>query len=739
MSLFPAFSREARCFALAGLLFSTLFGCHPATPAAAHAPAPKGAARNVAGPAASQPPALAGPFQCNLLLGVAVTSEWFDAGFERVVDGARWESITRPHTSLEQWADPQHPVWAQVPSSPCAERAQQPDRVLFTAMNWEYTSAAQWQMGLIAVVSAIRAHFPSAREIDLLTMLRAPGNASCGNAMSVVQPFVDEAVRAVAARFPELVRVGPKLEAPSCDLFKDGGPHFTDWGRSVVAEHVGEYFAREPNAPPPQVVFPSEPIEPVAAPFPMPQFVRPKFPGAVFDIRDFGAQADAKTKNTEAIRRAIQQAASAGGGTVLVPAGRFLTGPIQLKSNINLYLAGGAELLFSQDFADYLPPVFTRWEGTEAYSYSPLIYAKDCQNVAITGPGKLNGQGQAWWPWKKSKAAAEKLYDLAAAGVPPERRVFDSEGSLRPSFIQTVRCKNVLIEGVTITSGPFWTIHPLYSENVIIRRVRVATEGPNTDGCDPDSSKNVLIEDSFFSTGDDCVVIKSGLNEDGWRVGKPSENIVVRRLHGERGHGGVVIGSEMSGGVKNVWVTDSEFKGTDRGLRIKSMRGRGGSIENVFYENVRHEDLRLMAVEVTTFYNSSNVKPKTERPPTIRGVHVKNITTHGAAQAIDIVGLPELPIQDVTFDDVEIASQRGVRCIDCKGVRFSRTKIAPQSGAPFQLDGAHDVSFDATCSGAPSACIERVGRPSTDLRIDGKVVPERALPLHPKPASASAQ
>jgi polygalacturonase len=497
--------------------------------------------------------------------------------------------------------------------------------------------------------------------------------------------------------------------------------------------------APAPRPPAPAVVFPSEPIEPVAAPFPVPQFVRPQFPAAVFDIRDFGAVADGKTKNTDAIRQAIEKAAASGGGSVLVPPGRWLTGPIKLKSNINLYVATDAELLFSQDFTDYLPPVFTRWEGTEMLGYSPLIYAKDCENVAITGGGKLNGQGEAWFPWKKSRVAAEQLYDLAAAGVPPEKRVFATEGTLRPSFIQTVSCKNVLIEGVTITSGPFWTIHPVYSENVIIRRVHVETEGPNTDGCDPDSSKNVLIEDSFFSTGDDCVVIKSGLNEDGWRVGKPSENIIVRRLHGEKGHGGVVVGSEMSGGVKNVWVTDCEFKGTDRGLRIKAMRGRGGTVENVYYENVKHEDLRLMAVEMTTFYNSSNVKPKTEKPPTIRGVHVKNITTHGAAQAVDIVGLPELPISDVTFDNVDIASQTGVRCIDCKGVRFSHTKITPQTGLPFQLDNAKDVSFDQSCTGAPSTCIERVGRASTELHNDGKIIPDRALPLHPKPASAAAQ
>ena len=302
---------------------------------------------------------------------------------------------------------------------------------------------------------------------------------------------------------------------------------------------------------------------------------------------------------------------------MFVPAGRWVTGPIHLASNIHLHLAEGAELLFSQDFADYLPVVFSRWEGLELMNYSPLVYAKDCENVAITGKGKLDGRGQAWWPWKKTqKDAAKRLYDMASAGTPPEKRVFGTPGDLRPSFIQTVGCKNVLVEGVTISSGPMWTIHPVYSENVIVRRVTVLTDGPNNDGLNPDSSKNVLVEDSFFSTGDDCVVIKSGLNEDGWRVGRPSENIVVRRLRGQRGHGGVVIGSEMSGGVRNVFVNDCEFVGTDRGLRIKSMRGRGGVIENMYYQNVRHLDLRLLDVELTTFYGSSTLVPLTQKPPT---------------------------------------------------------------------------------------------------------------------------
>lgn len=496
--------------------------------------------------------------------------------------------------------------------------------------------------------------------------------------------------------------------------------------------------APAPAVPPAEALFPSEPIQPIQAPFPMPALERPRFPPGVYDVRSFGAVPDGVTKNSDAFKKAIAAAVAKGGGTVLVPAGRWVTGPIHLASNIHLHLAEGAELLFSQDFKDYLPVVFSRWEGLELMNYSPLVYAKDCENVAITGKGKLDGRGQTWWPWKKTqKDAAKRLYDMASAGTPPEKRIFGTEGDLRPSFIQTVSCKNVLIEGVTITSGPMWTIHPVYSENVIVRRVTVQTDGPNNDGLNPDSSKNVLVEDSFFSTGDDCVVIKAGLNEDGWRVGRPSENIVVRRLRGQRGHGGVVIGSEMSGGVKNVFVDDCEFVGTDRGLRIKSMRGRGGVIENIHYQNVRHVDLRLFDVEMTTFYASSTLVPLTQKPPTIRGVHVKNVTGSGGKTAIEIVGLPEVAVQDVTFENVSLASDAGVRCTDCENVRFTNTKITPKTGSPFRLENARRVTLEKSCSGPASECVELAGDRTADVRVDGALLDTKAL-AKARPSGAKA-
>src|SRR5699024_8437327 len=258
------------------------------------------------------------------------------------------------------------------------------------------------------------------------------------------------------------------------------------------------------------------------------QIQPPTFPDRSFPITDFGAEAGGEVKSTEAFARAIQKAHDSGGGKVVVPKGTFLTGAIHLKSNVNLHLEKGATILFSRDPQDYLPVVFTRWEGMELMNYSPFIYAYDQQNIAVTGKGTLDGNASTeyWWPWKGNKedgweegmpnqdADRDSLHHLNAEKVPPRERVFGEGHYLRPNFVQFYKSKNILISGVTLVRSPMWNIHPVLSENVTIKDVRIETLGPNNDGVNPESSKNVLITDSYFDTGDDCIAIKSGRNQD---------------------------------------------------------------------------------------------------------------------------------------------------------------------------------------------------------------------------------
>ncbi len=403
-----------------------------------------------------------------------------------------------------------------------------------------------------------------------------------------------------------------------------------------------------------------------ALPFDMPPVEPPSFPDRTFDVRDFGALDDGTTLNTQAFREAIEACHSQGGGVVLIPAGSWTTGPLHLRGNVNLRLERNAHVRFSQRFADYLPVVFTRWEGIECYNYSPLIYVRDCENVAVTGEGILDGQGEAWWHWKKlQQKAAKALYDAEFDGIAVERRVFGTEeAALRPQFIQPINCRNVFIEGVTFLDGPMWTIHPVYCENVLIRDVTVTSAGPNTDGLNPDSCRDVLVERCSFSTGDDCIAINSGMNEDGWRVGKPCENILIRNCRMSEGHGAVVIGSGMSGGVRNVYVHDCHFTGGDQGIRLKSMRGRGGVVENIHFENIDMANLRQEAVVINMFYGSTTVVPKSNQPPVFRDIYVRDITCEGAGAAVAIQGLPEGPLSNVVLERLNLSADRGIRCQD---------------------------------------------------------------------------
>jgi polygalacturonase len=426
----------------------------------------------------------------------------------------------------------------------------------------------------------------------------------------------------------------------------------------------------------------------------MPAVEPPSFPDRVFELGSFGGVDDGRTPNTEAFRQAIEACHHEGGGIVRVPPGDWLTGPIHLRSHVNLHLEKGALLRFSTRFADYLPIVFTRWEGVECYNYSPLIYVRDCENVAVTGKGVLDGQGQAWWHWKKlQQAAARALYDAQSKGVPVNERIFGTEeAALRPQFMQTVHCRNVLVEGVTFTNGPMWTVHPVYCENVLVRGITVRSEGPNTDGLNPDSCRTVLVEGCSFHTGDDCIAINSGMNEDGWRVARPCENILIRDCVMSEGHGAVAIGSGMSGGVRNVSVRDCTVTGGDQGIRLKSMRGRGGYVDNVHVENIHLAGLRQEAIVLNMFYGSSTAESRSDAPPAFRNIHIRNVTCDSAGVAIAIRGLPEQPIERVVLEDLRLNAVEGIRCQDAHHLTFKNVSGTVRNKPQFSCSNVRELN-----------------------------------------------
>ena len=449
-----------------------------------------------------------------------------------------------------------------------------------------------------------------------------------------------------------------------------------------------------------------EPIAPIHAPFSMPALARPVFPDRSFDIRDFGATPGGSVKNTAAIRKAIETAATAGGGRVIIPAGKWLTGPIHLENNINLVVSAGAEVLFSQDVKDYLPVVFSRHEDTECYKYSAFIYANGKKNIAVTGGGILNGQGRPWWSFKEERKAAEaRVIEMGNDNIPVEQRIFDGTGGneLRPAFFQPMNCTNVLVEGVTFRYGAFWTITPTYCENVIVRRVTIVTLGaeghtPNGDGVDPSSCTNVLIEYCSFDTGDDCIAIKSGRDRDGLRVARPTENVVVRHCIGLSGHGGIVIGSETSGGVRNVYASDCTFHGTDRIVRIKTARGRGGVIENMWFERLSADTIQREAIRLNMLYTGTRFpeQPVTRVTPSIRNIYFSNISCdYAKAFAVQILGLPEMNVEQVEFSGLRISSAKGICIVDARSIRLTNADVRPDESPVLDLTDVQNVTIDS--------------------------------------------
>ena len=409
------------------------------------------------------------------------------------------------------------------------------------------------------------------------------------------------------------------------------------------------------------------------APFIMEEICPPEFPERIFRAEEFVSDGSGRKDDSMAIQRAVNCCAEAGGGTVLITAGPWISGPIHLKSNIRLHLEKDAVVRFSSRYADYLPAVFTRWEGMECYNYSPLIYAYDCENIAITGEGLLLGGGEAWWPWKQlQQGAAERLCYAQSEGIPVGERMYGTEtDALRPSFIQPIGCKNVLIEGVTVQDGPQWMLHPVYCENVIVRKVNVISSGPNTDGLNPDSCRNVLIEDCCFDTGDDCIAVNSGMNEDGWRVNRPCENILIRGCRMTGGHGGLTIGSGISGGVRNVYAHGCEISGTNQGIRMKSMRGRGGYVKDIWFEDIVLNGILEEAVQISMYYNYSTVVPKSDAPTRFEGIHLKNIKGNAGKTAVEIRGLPECPMGSLWMGNIRLTAKQALAVSDAGAVHIN--------------------------------------------------------------------
>ncbi|KAF2515593.1 glycoside hydrolase family 28 protein [Flavobacterium foetidum] len=412
-----------------------------------------------------------------------------------------------------------------------------------------------------------------------------------------------------------------------------------------------------------------------------------------YNINDFGAVADGKTLNTLAFQKAIKECASNGGGKVIVPNGKYATGPIHLESNVNLHLEDNAEILFSLNPKDY-PIVHTSWEGTELMNYSPLIYAKNKTNVAVTGKGILNGQANStnWWIWSGGKdygwkkgipsqndpTNREVLVDMAEKGIPVSERVFGEGRYLRPNFIEFMDCNTVLVKDITVINSPFWILHPIRTNNMIIDGVTVNSHGPNNDGCDPEYSQNILIKNCTFNTGDDCIAIKAGRDADGRRVAIPSKNIIVQNCKMIDGHGGVVIGSEISAGVNNVFVENCvmDSPNLDRAIRIKTNSRRGGIIENIYVRNLEVGTVKECVLKLNMFYNVYGSQTG-NYIPVIRNVSLENVNVkNGGKYSVWAEGYKESPVENITLKNVKIQKVDSVYLLkNVKNINFINTYI----------------------------------------------------------------
>ena len=476
-------------------------------------------------------------------------------------------------------------------------------------------------------------------------------------------------------------------------------------------------------------------------PFSMPRVEQPSFPDYEVSIVDFGAKGDGVTLNTEAINNAIKAVSEKGGGKVVVPAGIWLTGPIQLLSNVNLYTEYNSLVLFSNDFSLY-PIIETSFEGLDTRRCTSPIWARGAENIAITGHGTFDGNGDSWRPVKKSKMTSGQWNTLVASGgvVDPTGKVwYPTEGALkgaqattefntpqgdfteeewnefrpwlRPVLLNIVKSKKVLLEGVTFKNSPAWCLHPLSCEHITLNDIYVSNPwySQNGDALDLESCNYALIINSIFDAGDDAICIKSGKDKDGRRRGEPCQNVIVKNNTVLHGHGGFVVGSEMSGGVKNIYVSNNTFMGTDVGLRFKSTRGRGGVVEGIYIDNINMINIPGEALLFDLFYGGqapgettdkqqaalkAAVPPVTEETPAFRDIHISNITCNGAGKAMFFNGLPEMPIENVSVKDVLVTNAKaGISISQVKGVTLENIRVKAK-GPTLQYKDATDLVIE---------------------------------------------
>lgn len=488
----------------------------------------------------------------------------------------------------------------------------------------------------------------------------------------------------------------------------------------------------------------------------LPKVQQPVFKKDTFNIVKYGAKADGLTLNTKSINDAIIACNKKGGGVVVIPAGFWLTGPVELKSNVNLHLQRNALLQFTKDLSQY-QLVASNWEGLPQMRNQSPLSATNATNIAVTGFGIVDGNGDAWRMVKKDKLNETQWKKLVASGgvlsddkktwypsdkslkgsklsnpgvISPEKNAAfynDIKNFLRPNLLVFTKCNKVLLEGVTFQNSPAWNLHPLMCENLTVRNVYAKNPwyAQNGDGIDVESCKNVLIENSTFDVGDDGICIKSGRDEAGRKRGRPTENLLVRNCTVYHAHGGFVIGSEMSGGAKNIYVENCTFIGTDIGLRFKTTRGRGGIVENIFINNINMKDVVGEAILFDMYYAAQDpvplagekreapkvvMLPVTEATPQFRNFYVSNVYCDGAEKAVFIRGLPEMSIKNIVFNNMIIQARHGIEMSEAAGITFNNVELIPSDTDPVaNILNSRNVTFDRLKYPMSAELLFRVG------------------------------